>query len=477
MLLNRLPGSNTRSGKGVSAALALGMALTLSGCFTDKAERDFARADGSVPWWCKGKGGAPDLNRERCIALSLKMDIALIKALDFPTVQDALDAGAVALNDAPAGMGYAFTFPGAPLVFDGDFPNVLLYNGADAGSRLAGIAWGAFSGGPPAGFWGNRDVWTLEGGRGYWWLAAWVIQGYHNHADVFAPTQPCLLADVIPASTTEACYTQAHTEPFEFVVTNDDGYSAEGIYELVDGLNQLPNVVVHVVAPAANQSGSGARTTNTDLGYEVSATTETMTGSHAGDTPYSATAVWSTDPANGADPIIAPDLRSGSPADSVNWAIDSMLLSPDLVISGINEGHNIANLVNLSGTVGAARTARNLGFPSIATSQASRHPNDAVDPDFPTGVTHTLQLVEEWRLGLRQTRGENVPNINIPTCNGGSVRGVVDVAVATSITGAQYWASDCASNPPALGENDVTTDVAAHNNGFVSITDVTSTIP
>lgn len=65
---------------------------------------------------------------------------------------------------------------------------------------------------------------------------------------------------------------------------------------------------------------------------------------------------------------------SGTPADCVNIAIHKLLPSrPDLVLSGINHGANLAGDISYSGTVGAAREARLLGVPSIALSLASRN--------------------------------------------------------------------------------------------------------
>jgi 5'-nucleotidase len=66
---------------------------------------------------------------------------------------------------------------------------------------------------------------------------------------------------------------------------------------------------------------------------------------------------------------------SGTPADCVNIGIHKLLPArPDLVVSGINNGANLAGDISYSGTVGAAREGRLLGVPSIALSLASRNP-------------------------------------------------------------------------------------------------------
>ena len=50
-------------------------------------------------------------------------------------------------------------------------------------------------------------------------------------------------------------------------------------------------------------------------------------------------------------------------------ALDELGLTPDLVVSGINEGQNLGPVVDLSGTVGAARAAARRGVPALAVSQ------------------------------------------------------------------------------------------------------------
>ncbi len=59
----------------------------------------------------------------------------------------------------------------------------------------------------------------------------------------------------------------------------------------------------------------------------------------------------------------------GSPAQTVLYGIlDVMKRKPDLVVSGINYGENVATGVTISGTVGAALEGAALGIPSLAVS-------------------------------------------------------------------------------------------------------------
>ncbi len=59
----------------------------------------------------------------------------------------------------------------------------------------------------------------------------------------------------------------------------------------------------------------------------------------------------------------------GSPAQTVlHGVLEVMKQKPDLVVSGINYGENVATGVTISGTVGAAMEGASLGIPSLAVS-------------------------------------------------------------------------------------------------------------
>jgi 5'-nucleotidase len=118
----------------------------------------------------------------------------------------------------------------------------------------------------------------------------------------------------------------------------------------------------------------------------------------------------------------------------VLWAIDegNLDFTPDLVISGINEGQNLGPIIELSGTVGAARTASRLGVPALALSQGL-----ADEPDFEAGVAVALTWLEENFATIRDSevdaQGLAVAwNINIPTCATGAVRDIIEVPPATN---------------------------------------------
>jgi 5'/3'-nucleotidase SurE len=66
-------------------------------------------------------------------------------------------------------------------------------------------------------------------------------------------------------------------------------------------------------------------------------------------------------------------LVSSFPADAVRYALSRLFkVPPDIVISGINQGHNLGRCVVNSGTVGAAMEAARVGVPAICLS-ADRH--------------------------------------------------------------------------------------------------------
>jgi len=63
---------------------------------------------------------------------------------------------------------------------------------------------------------------------------------------------------------------------------------------------------------------------------------------------------------------------AGTPTDCVIMAVRSLMIEcrPDLILSGVNRGQNVAEDVTYSGTIAAAMEGTLLGIPSIAVSQA-----------------------------------------------------------------------------------------------------------
>ena len=231
--------------------------------------------------------------------------------------------------------------------------------------------------------------------------------------------------------TTAAPSTTAAPGVLHILVSNDDGVEAPGIAALVDALQALPNVEITVVAPAVNQSGTGGKTTPGTL---VVAPATMVNG-------FAATAV------------------AGYPADSVNYAFDVLGLHPDVVVAGTNHGQNLGPIVDVSGTVGAARAGNRHGVPSIAVSQGAGEP-----PAYAVSAKFAADWLQAHRGDLAAATAGQVVNINVPTCAQGEPGPLTSVPVATDIGGRHVLAGgvDCAlarDQPP-------TDDIDGFNHGF-----------
>jgi 5'-nucleotidase len=251
-------------------------------------------------------------------------------------------------------------------------------------------------------------------------------------------------APAAPGQTAAASATRSPDSTLDVLVTNDDGVGAAGIDAVARAVSALPGTTVQVVAPAANQSGTGGKT------------------SPAGQVSH--------DAATTASGMAATEV-SGFPADAVAVALDDLRLKPDLVVSGINEGQNLGPVVDLSGTVGAARAAAQRGIPALAASEGL---GDTYD--YTPGVAQVLAWISAHRAALLatsaaggRTGAAEVANLNIPNCfAGGKVRGLREVASepkvadpSTLLTGQ----SCTAGTSPA-------DEIGAFNAGFATLTTV-----
>lgn len=226
--------------------------------------------------------------------------------------------------------------------------------------------------------------------------------------------------------------------PLEILVTNDDGYNSPGIDIVVEALRKLPAMKLSVVAPATNKSGTGSQTTP---GKVTANPQETLSG-------YPATAV------------------DGFPADSVTYAMSTLGLRPDLVVSGINFGQNLGPVAAVSGTVGAAKAAAARGIPAIAASQGLGSP-----PDYPAAAKLVIAWITSHRTSLaaKARPPVDVINLNVPTCGPAStLRGVKQVPLAVAGAGAGDHA-DCSSRTTRVAD-----DIAAFLVGYATITELTA---
>jgi 5'-nucleotidase len=134
--------------------------------------------------------------------------------------------------------------------------------------------------------------------------------------------------------------------PIQILIINDDGISSPGLLALVRELSATERYDIRVVAPAEEQSGVAFHIT---LGSPVYASQTKLSGG-APDVP--AYVIW------------------GTPVDCVKLALRGLMqdFRPALVLSGINRGPNLAQVIPYSGTVAAALEAMMNGIPAIALS-------------------------------------------------------------------------------------------------------------
>jgi 5'-nucleotidase len=255
--------------------------------------------------------------------------------------------------------------------------------------------------------------------------------------------------------------------PMRVLVTNDDGVGAPGIDALVQQLAANPNLQVTVIAPATNQSLTGDNITTTG---SINVSPSSTAGA------FPATAV------------------AGFPADTVLFGVlEALPQPPDLVVSGINLGQNAGQeIVDASGTVGAALTAARLGIPAIAVSHGLTFTTAA---QFAESAIYTARLVERFRVsrGFRAKMSSRsgarfalVLNVNFPRCTSGATRGVVLVPMGpinrvTGYTPAGSMGSTQTFMPTVVtlspfggpctsGITDPATDAEGLANGFATLT-------
>ena len=227
------------------------------------------------------------------------------------------------------------------------------------------------------------------------------------------------------------------------LVTNDDGINAPGLEALIDIATQLAQDV-WVVAPEHNQSGAGH---SLSLTHPIRARQVT-------------------------EKKFALD---GTPTDCVLFAVKHLLKAhkPDIVLSGVNRGGNMAEDVTYSGTIAGAMEGCLLGIPSIAFSQPYTHPHP---PKWETATTFGADIV-------RRVLGMGLPanvlvNVNFPDVAAANVKGVRVTRQGVRAFGGHivertdprggtyYWIAFA----PGAHEPDVEADLTTVRSGYVSVT-------
>ena len=223
------------------------------------------------------------------------------------------------------------------------------------------------------------------------------------------------------------------------LLSNDDGYLAQGLIALADGLQSFADI--SVVAPDKNRSAA-----SNSLTLEM---------------PLRAQ---QTD--NG---FIKVD---GTPTDCVHLAITGLLTTePDMVFAGINHGANLGDDVLYSGTVAAATEGRFLGLPAVAISMVSSDPQY-----FETAVKVAGIILQ--RLLDQPLAKDILLNINVPDLPWSEIKGFQSTRLgqrhkAEPVIKTQdprgrtlYWVG-----PPGADQDaGPGTDFYAVSQGYVSVT-------
>ena len=114
----------------------------------------------------------------------------------------------------------------------------------------------------------------------------------------------------------------------------------------------------------------------------------------------------------------------GTPSDCVIMAIRSLLANdpPDLVLSGINSGANMAEDVTYSGTVAGAIEGTMLGINAIAISQAYTYEDDERVVPWATAEAHGPEIIGKL-LDFGFPDGVFY-NLNFPNCAPDKIGGI-----------------------------------------------------
>jgi 5'-nucleotidase len=181
---------------------------------------------------------------------------------------------------------------------------------------------------------------------------------------------------------------------------------APGIAAVAQVLQAIGDVTI--VAPAENQSGKGHSIVTSEPVFREDLTL-----------PNGMKAIGLT----------------ATPASTVNIAIRNIVRpKPDLVVSGINRGYNLAYSVYLAGTVGAAREGAMHGVPAIAASLSEA----AAPQDFVAAAEEVLGVA-------RRVKQYGLPagtflNVNIPGVPPGGYKGYRVTTQARAKSGDESFA-------------------------------------
>ena len=226
----------------------------------------------------------------------------------------------------------------------------------------------------------------------------------------------------------------------KILISNDDGYMAEGIKALAEAMSSLGDITV--VAPDRNRSGASN-----------SLTLENPLRVNKLD--------------NGVYRV------EGTPTDCVHLAITGLLdEEPDMVVAGINAGANLGDDVLYSGTVAAAMEATVIGIPAIAISYVQDRPEEL------EGWESVVRVILGEILGREEFPEDTLFNVNLPAVPPDEVRGIKVTTLgrrrysdaitrANDPSGREYfWIGGVAVNWRGAEDS----DFQAVEDGYVSVT-------
>ncbi|WP_298421981.1 5'/3'-nucleotidase SurE [Rhodoblastus sp.] len=172
------------------------------------------------------------------------------------------------------------------------------------------------------------------------------------------------------------------------LITNDDGIHAPGL-KVLERIARALSDDVMIVAPESDQSGVAH-----SLSLSDPLRLRKITERH-----YAV---------------------KGTPTDCVIMGVRKLMIEtpPDLILSGVNKGQNVAEDVTYSGTIAGAMEGTLLGVPSIALSQCYS-PAGAF---FECAETHGPGLIDA--LVSRGLPPGVLVNVNFPACEPAAVQGV-----------------------------------------------------
>lgn len=231
------------------------------------------------------------------------------------------------------------------------------------------------------------------------------------------------------------------------LITNDDGIDAPGLAILEDAARTLSDDV-WIVAPATEQSGQSS-------------------------------AITLADPLRIAKVAEKRFAVSGTPADCVTMALNVVMdTPPDLVLSGVNQGFNIADDMPYSGTVGAALHATACGIRSFAFSQAYKRLGQELETDIWSAARSHCATTIRTLLETPSIPGVAL-NINFPPVPADEVAGLAVVRQGIRATHEVYTDDRMDGRNHAYhwvrfrreaGDADPATDLGAMDAARISVT-------